>query len=260
MRSLSQLIAPRLLLPTALLASLAAGCATQTPAAPEPAARPQTTQPSAPHASRPTAQDTGGGSGGLMAGLNRFFQNLTGETPGKYARLTLAENADARRIGINGLVDEKFGRRPPYTTRYADMAELDQDYLVRATAIRALNISRDRSSTKLFIKSLTDPNVPVRLEACKALYRVPDPDAIDPLLRILNSPEEDRDVRIAAAEALGRYKRLEVARALVSMLSNRDFALAWQSRRSLKFMFGRDLLYDESAWLSFLTGPNKPFG
>ena len=46
---------------------------------------------------------------------------------------------DERRQGINMLADRDYGRNPPYTDRYAQIAQSDPDYLVRATAIRALN-------------------------------------------------------------------------------------------------------------------------
>jgi hypothetical protein len=51
-----------------------------------------------------------------------------------------------------------------------------------------------------------------------------------------------------------------VARVLAASLSGRDFGLAWQSRWSLKILTGKDLGYDESAWLGYLTGPEKPLG
>jgi len=239
----------------AALVVASAGCASQKPA---------------PHeSSGSTEQDpknagnyvSGFGSGlnDFSKGVTQFFQNLSGDTPAKYAKMTMSDSADARRVGINGLVEKDFGRRPPYTDRYADLASMDPDPLVRATAIRALNQSRDKSRTKLFIKSLADANPQVRLEAAKALRRVPDPDAAEPLLKVLNAPDEEKDVRIAAADALQHYKRLDVARSLVAMLSNRDFGLAWQSRRSLKSLTGRDLFYDDAAWLQYLTGPDKPF-
>jgi len=201
----------------------------------------------------------GSGLNDFSKNVTQFVQNLSGDTPLKYARMTMSDSPDARRAGINGLVEKDFGKRPPYTDRYADLAAIDPDPLVRATAIRALNQSRDKSRTKLFIKSLGDTNTLVRLEAAKALRRIPDPDAAGPLLKVLNAPDEDKDVRIAAAEALQHYKRLDVARSLVALLSNRDFGLAWQSRRSLKALTGRDLFYDDAAWLQYLTGPDKPF-
>ena len=198
--------------------------------------------------------------GDLFSGIDQMIQNFSGKSPGYYARQTLSESPDARDAGIEGLVEKKFGKGPPYTERYKDLAENDTDYLVRATALRALNRSRDKTATPLFVKALGDPNAKVRLEACKALVNLPDPAASEPLLNLMNKPDEDKDVRIAAADALRHYKKLEVARGLVSMLGERDFGVAFQARKSLKRLTGRDLRYDETAWLEFITGPEKPFG
>jgi hypothetical protein len=243
----------RLLL-IATLTGAAAGCASQ-----QPAREPSGKTESDPKSASTYASGFGSGLNDFSKNVSQFFQNLSGDTPVKYAKMTMSDSADARRVGINGLVEKDFGKRPPYTDRYADLAALDPDPLVRATAIRALNQSRDKSRTKLFIKSLGDASPLVRLEAAKALRRVPDPDAAEPLLKVLNATDEDKDVRIAAADALQHYKRLDVARSLVALLSNRDFGLAWQSRRSLKSLTGRDLFYDDTAWLQYLTGPDKPF-
>jgi len=194
--------------------------------------------------------------------ISDTWDKAFGTSPAQYARMMESQGADARRIGINGLAATDRGEQPPYTIRYAQIGRLDNDYLVRATAIRSLNRSRDRSATAvaLYVRSLEDPNVPVRLEACKALGHMPTEDATEPLLRIANRTEEDKDVRIAAIDALRHYKTLEVARTLVLMLSDHDFGIAWTAHHSLKALTGRDLQYDEAAWLAYLTGPEKPFG
>ena len=136
----------------------------------------------------------------------------------------------------------------------------DDDYLVRAVAVRALNRSRDASATPTFIQALNDRSELVRLEAAKALNNLPDPNAGPPLVALVSSPTETMDVRIAAAEALRHYKRIEVARALVAALDDRDFAVAWQARRSLYRMMRTDLGYDQANWLAYITGPSKPLG
>jgi HEAT repeat protein len=87
-----------------------------------------------------------------------------------------------------------------------------------------------------------------------------DPNAVAPLITLLQNPNEDRDVRIAAADALKHYRTIDVGRALVDTLDSRDFGVAWQSHRSLVRLTGKDLRYDEGAWLSYLTGPDRPFG
>lgn len=184
-----------------------------------------------------------------------------GDRPNRAARLMEdTASADARRRGINDLVRWDFAQGGPYVKRYRQIAAGDPEPLVRATAIRALNRARDPEARPIFIDALRDASPEVRLEAAKALNNLPDPNAAEPLTRVVANPEEDRDVRIAAADALRHYKSIEVARALIPRLAEHDFGLAWQSRRSLRTMTGRDLRYDEAAWLEYITGPEKPFG
>jgi len=191
----------------------------------------------------------------------RLSNAVTGHTP-RAAAVQMEDPyfPDERRIGINRLAAFPFGRQPPYTTRYQQIAQSDPDWLVRATAIRALNRSRWRPATPLFIKALDDTNAHVQLEAAKALGNIPDSNAVPSLLRLVNDGTEDRDVRIAAADALRHFKTVEVARTLANQLGGREFGVAWQSLRSLEVMTGRDLHYDESAWLNYITGPEKPLG
>jgi hypothetical protein len=201
------------------------------------------------------------GAHNLGAFSQRLGDYLTGNTP-RRAVIQMEDQyfPDERREGINELVSRDFGKRAPYTKRYEQIAQYDNDWLVRATAIRALNRSRDQSATPIFIKALSDPNDQVRLEAAKALANVPDPNATAPLLSIVNNDADNKDVRIAAADALRNYHSLDVARALVSTLGGRDFGVAWQSRQTLRRLTGHDMRYDEAAWLAYLTGPTKPLG
>ncbi|CAN5533283.1 hypothetical protein BH09PLA1_BH09PLA1_18480 [soil metagenome] len=167
---------------------------------------------------------------------------------------------DERREGINELVSRPYGRVQPYTDQYSNIAQSDADYLVRATAIRALNRARHRESTPLFINALNDDSDLVRLEGAKALVNMPDDKAVPGLVKLVTNANENRDVRIAAAEALKYYRNVEVARALISQLGGREFGLSWQAHRSLVRLTGRDMRYDEGAWLTYLANPDKPFG
>lgn len=167
---------------------------------------------------------------------------------------------DERREGINELVNRGYGRQSPYTDQYANIAQNDKDYLVRATALRALNRSRDAKAIPIFINALNDESDLVRLEGSKALANMPDDKAIPGLVKLVTNPNENRDVRIAAAEALRYYRNAEAARALISQLGGREFGIAWQAHRSLVRLTGKDLRYDEGAWLTYLANPDKPFG
>jgi hypothetical protein len=191
----------------------------------------------------------------------KTFEIFTGDTALRAVRAMEDERfPDERRRGINKLVERDYGKHDPYTKRYAEIALLDPDYLVRATAIRALNRARYQPATPTFIKALADAHPMVRLEAAKALANVPDPNAAAPLVAAVNNAQEDRDVRIAAADALRHYRKLDVARSLAGQLGGSDFGVAWQSRQSLARLTGRDLRYNEAAWLAYLNGPDKPFG
>jgi HEAT repeat protein len=193
--------------------------------------------------------------------------------PANTMRDLKSASADRRREAIATLVTQSdFGKREPDLGYYRSLAQ-DDDYTVKAMAIRALNIARDHSATSIFIIALKDNNELVRLEAVKALANLPDPTAVQPLLQVLEgtrmveSPDghptllsENKDVRIAAADALRQYRTLDVARVLVTYLNETEFGVAWQSRQSLITLTGQDLKYDESAWLQYLVGPSKPFG
>jgi HEAT repeat protein len=191
--------------------------------------------------------------------LRGGYDMMSGNTPIKNARMMESENPDERWKGIEYLVNRGFGRKPPYTTRYGQIALQDEDPLVRAVALRALNRARDGSSGDVFIKALDDKSPWVRLEAAKALANLPDPDAVPALVKLLADSAQPEDIRIAAASAMRHYPTVEVARALVAQLPARNFGVAWQSRESLRQLTDQDFAYDEAAWLNHLTRPN-PFG
>jgi hypothetical protein len=202
------------------------------------------------------------GMGYLLFGLpGEMIAYAGGDNPARATRLMQDDrSSDARRRGINDLLRWDFAHNPPYLLRYREIARNDPDPYVRSVAIRALNRCRDADSRPAFVAGLSDNSPLVRLESAKALVNLPDPSAAEGLIRLVTRSDEDRDVRIAAADALGYYRRLEVARALTPRLGEHDFSVAWQARRSLRRLTGRDFYYNEAAWLEYITGPDKPFG
>jgi hypothetical protein len=193
--------------------------------------------------------------------FRQVYDYFQGNTPGKYAReMEDTDSADSRRHGITKLVQKDFAKKEPYTTRYRQIFLGDEDPLVRAMAIRALNVARDTGASDLYIKALADADVLVRLEGAKALGNMPNSEAIDPLLKVLNAPDEEQDVRIAAARGLRHYPRRDVARALVAVLDERPFGVAWQARRSLTRITGVDYAYDDASWLEYISNPAQPLG
>ena len=189
----------------------------------------------------------------------RLYRFTNGDSPLKAAaQMEDASSPDRRREGMMELARNRFARKDPYTKRYAQIGANDAEYHVRAAAIRALNYSRSRSASALFVSGLDAPDAPVRLESAKALANVPAEAAIPKLIAHLQK-DDDKDVRIACADALRNFKTLDVARSLSATMSDRDFAVAWQARRSLVLMTGRDFRYDEGAWLEFLSKGDQSF-
>lgn len=203
----------------------------------------------------------GDGFSELFAGPVQAIQTATGDTPRKAVDQMLDKNsADNRRDGLNRLLEFPYTHAAPYTKVYEGMADLDKDPTVRAAALRACNRSRDARATPSFIKALSDPSELVRLEAAKGLANIPDANAAGPLTTLAVNVDENRDVRVASVDALKYYRTLAVARALSALLSDHDFSVSWQARRSLVYLSHRDFKYDEAAWLSYFVGPGKPLG
>jgi hypothetical protein len=197
------------------------------------------------------------------------IKKARGDTPKRdVQQMEDKASADNRRNGMNRLLEYPFSHQRPYTKVYESMAAIDDDYTVRAAALRACNRSRDRSATPLFIKGLSEQGdgekrqgaMMIRLESAKGLANLPDPNAVPALTAVVNNPDENRDVRIAATDALKDYRTLEVARVLSGLLNDPDFGVAWQAHRSLIYLTHKDFGYDQGAWLGYVVGPQKPFG
>ena len=195
----------------------------------------------------------------LWSGVEWTWDWTTGNTPLRYAARLFDKNPDKRREAIYMLSDNGFGRREPYTKYYAHMAESDMDPTVRAAALRALNRCRDGKFTAIYVSALNDPSPWVRLEAAKALANIPDPKSVPGLIKLLADTQQTRDIRVAAADGLRAYQTSDVAQALIRVLTDRDFGVAWQARQSLNLMTAQDYAYDQTKWLNFLTQNVKPF-
>jgi hypothetical protein len=204
----------------------------------------------------------------------RVLSLYAGKTPGTYARMMEDDtSADARRLGILRLVaDYPFAREDPYVTRYWQIAQGDPNVSVRQAAVRALDRSRDARVVPLAIKYLEDPDAQLRLEAAKALANLPDERAVPALTRHMNGTielrgesgrlepqQEDRDVRVACADALRNFATKDVARSLVDVLRDKQFEVSYQAKKSLMLLTGHDYRYNAGKWREYLTATARPF-
>lgn len=196
----------------------------------------------------------------IASSVYHVYLRINGDTPLKYAREMESKNADREREGILKLANYRFARTNPIYAKRWDLIATDRsaEPIVRAAAIRAMNHSRDQAHKQTFVDAMDDADDAVRLEAAKALANVPAEKAIPKLIAHLQK-DDDKDVRIACADALREYKTPQVARALVAALSDRDFGVAFRARESLLLMTGRNFRFDEAKWLDYFAKTEKPF-
>jgi hypothetical protein len=175
--------------------------------------------------------------------------------PARAATDILSPSANTRRLAILALVDRPYGRtEEAYRATWRSLASVDPDPVVRLTAVRAIHRSADPNATAILIAALSDGNERVRIEAVKALAKLPAAEAQAPLLKLLNDPASSVELRTWCADALRHYPVPAVQRALIDQLDQRDFAVAWQSRRSLFLQLKQDHRYDKAAWLRTIAG------
>lgn len=197
----------------------------------------------------------------IWGGTKHFIDTLNGQTPIKdAAAMEDAKSPDNRRQGILKLANYRFARTNPiYAKRWDQIAsEPAADPTVRAAAIRAMNHARNKQHGQTFVDALGDADAAVRLEAAKALANLPNDAAAPKLIERLQK-DDNQDVRIACADALRLYKTPEVARALVGVLPERQFGVAYRARESLMLMTGHNFRWDEAAWLDYFAKAQKPF-
>src|SRR5205085_10580382 len=111
-------------------------------------------------------------------------------------------DADKRARGITLLANAPFGGADAYLAMYRDYLK-DASPGVRAGAARGLGMHGSPDDVPAIVPLLKDPEKAVRLDAVKALQRLHNPVAIDPLIALTKVDKEaEADVRAGAASAL----------------------------------------------------------
>lgn len=195
-------------------------------------------------------------------GLNNPFENVAESifppSPSEVARDAFnIYSPDRRRRAVNLLATAPWGGEEAYLRTYRLLVD-DPDPTVRAACLRALARHGQPEDVTIITPYLRDQTSFVRWEAANALERLHHPHAIDRLLPVLRD-DEDRDVRMAAARALGQYPERRVFEALVGALTDREYAVVRQAQRSLRLLTGEDLGDRASAWLEWSDAQDDLF-
>lgn len=169
-------------------------------------------------------------------------------------------NDDKRARGTVLLANAPFGGADAYLAMYRDYVK-DTAAPVRAAAARGLGMHGKPEDVPLVTPLLKDDDKLVRLDAVKALQRLHNPAAIDPLIeRTQVEKEADGDVRAAAASALGQYAQPKVLTALIATLADDQYLVTRNAYESLKTLTGNDDLPDDrKSWVRWEDSTDKPF-
>lgn len=189
-----------------------------------------------------------GGCASITGSSNPLFESLMPAAPGEVARDAFnVYDADTRRESVHMLSSAHFGGEAPYVRLYRLLID-DPDPTVRAACVKALGMHGSVEDAVLLANLLEDDAALVRWESAKALQRVHNPAAVAPLMNLVSS-DEDADVRMAAAYALGQYNQAKVFHCLVGALDDHSYGVTQASRWSLGMLTGYDFGDDGSLWL-----------
>lgn len=165
-------------------------------------------------------------------------------------------DADKRQRGVLLLANAPFGGERPYVQLY-EMRLQDEDPAVRLVATRALALHGTSESVPSVIEGLSDSNVGVRRESARALQRLHNPVAVEPLIEAMDyTRESDPDTRANAARALGQYAEPRVVQALIGALADRRLAVNRNALESLRVLTGEDFGLISRQWLAW-TGQSR---
>jgi hypothetical protein len=196
-------------------------------------------------------------------GSESIFDYLTeGTTPLQAAEM--ADNhydANDRYRGTLMLANAYFANEPEYIQLF-ERRILDEDANVRSAGARGLANHGEPRHVGMLVSALqSDRDAYVRREAARGLQRLYGPEAVGPLVAVIKpGAEPDRDVRTAAAAALGQYPEARVLDALmVAIEDDPQLAVNRAALESLRTLTGQDFGLSRSAWVKWRDSAGDPF-
>ena len=110
------------------------------------------------------------------------------------------------------------------TEKYIEKLK-SENITVQSEALLYFGEAKERNVVPLIIELLKPDNAKeVRLKAVEALGKIDDSRAVEPLIGVL--ADSDKDIRKAVVEALGKVKDPEAVDPLISVLNDEDVQLA----------------------------------
>lgn len=180
-----------------------------------------------------------------------------------------AERADERRKAVDVLSRGRHAADDWVAQGFSTIARTDSDPMVRVSALRGLRASGGPAAVSTALKLLqrtpppdvVPPPAPVRWQAMQLLrdlchdQRIGDSERDGVVATLIDRTDldADRNVRLAAIEALAVFRERRVLIALIDVLRERDFALQAAAEQSLAELTGQHFEYDADAWSAWLN-------
>jgi HEAT repeat protein len=139
------------------------------------------------------------------------------------------------------------------TDQLARQIQIEPDPLVREEIIRAVGQYHTPLAAQVLEAGLNDENQLVRVACCQSLGKRADEHSV-PLLANTLRTDKQIDVRLAAAEALGKIKSPSSVSALAVALDDHDPAMQFAGIQSMKAVTGKDYGGDVQAWRQVAAG------
>ncbi len=186
--------------------------------------------------------------------------SLGSTTPNEAARMMMdTTDPDNRRKGTVLIANSPFGGTDIYVSWYRDSVASEPNPLVRAVSVSALGRHGMPEDAVPIALCLDDEQFQVRWEAAKALQRLHYPAVVPVLLATLRDEDEESDIRVASAIALGQYPQDRVFQALVAALNTPLLSINEAARQSLETLTGEDHGLEPAPWLRWYNGVSNPF-
>ena len=169
-------------------------------------------------------------------------------------------DADKRARGTALLAFSPTGDDPKYVNYLYRRYLTDPVANVRTVATVAMGIHGTPDDVPQIAALLKDSDKHVRKAAARALQRLHNPVAIEPLLDAIDPTKEfDWEVRAEAADALGQYPETRVLQKLITVLDDESLIFNQSTVKALRTLTGQDLGVDRRAWTRWLSATNTPF-
>jgi hypothetical protein len=195
------------------------------------------------------------------AASNSLFALLAPESPAQVAADMVDQfDAQKRYRGTLLISSAPWGGEDVYVRTYENALRTDPDEGVRSVAALALGRHGSSVHAPLVLPLLESTDPRIRYDAARVLQRLHNPQVVQALIsRTTAKVETSKDVRAAAANALGQYPQKPALDALIAALDDDELLVARTARESLRTLTGTDQSQSARAWRTWTNATANPF-